>query len=133
MTIFAELAPVAKELIDELELDVVVQERAVTQNPTAGTTSIGTTDRAACAALRDFEETFEDVDDRTGRGRGSRRKVTNGVVIVPAAYLPNGAEAGWSVFLAATSADPATEYKVVAAERRPKIGTPIAWLLKVRR
>lgn len=124
MTIFDEMAPVAKELIDELELDIVVQELAVANNPSAGTTSITPTPRPAKAALKEFEDTFEE---------GTRKRITTGTVIVPASYLPNGAKPDWSVFLAATTSDPTTEFKVISAERVPKVGTPIVWRLKVQR
>jgi len=124
MTIFDEMAPVALEMIDELELDIVVQERAIAEDPTAGTGTVTPTPRPAKAALRDFEETIR---------AETRTRVTTGLVIVPASYLPNGAEPGWSVFLAAVTTDPASEYTVISAERVPKIGTPIVWRLKVER
>jgi hypothetical protein len=131
MTIFDELAPVALELIDDLELDVVVQEQTATDNPTAGTSSITTTNRAARAAMRDFKETYE--ESVAGGSIASRRRVTTGTVIVPASYLPNGAQVGWSVWLASVVTDATIEYKVTSAERLPKIGTPVVWRLEVRK
>lgn len=123
MTIFDELAPVALELIDDLEVTVLLEERSVANNPTAGTSTITKTNRLAKAALKQFETTLDE---------GTRQLTTKGVVIVPASYLPNGAKPDWSLYLAAT-ADATAEYKIVSAERVPKVGTAIVWRLKVQR
>lgn len=123
-TIFDRLAPTAKRLIDELDVDVVVQERSVAESASAGTTTVTPTSRAALAALKEFVESFDP---------GTRKRVVEGTVIVPASYVPNGIEPGWSIFLDTVTTDATKEHKVVEVERVPKVGTAIVWKAKVRR